>query len=196
MNARINRPTEAGSAGEQAGRPAKQRIRSAAGRPAPWPAFDLAGTPLAALAQAPATGPVILLIPASTRATALGNAWVAGRDEDAQFYNPAQLLAGRAGFNATGARFGPTSKFGSLAGTYAAGPLSMTLGWGVEYLTFKTQQGENYPVTPASLTRDIDGEDASSLLGSLSAAVVWKGFRIGASGKYISEKVPLITDAP
>src|SRR5262245_19424497 len=51
--------------------------------------------PAAAAAQAPSTPPLVLHLPSSARTMALGNAWVAGRDAEVLFYNPAQLIGSR-----------------------------------------------------------------------------------------------------
>ena len=56
-------------------------------------------TALPAFAQAPPTGPLVLHIPSSARTAALANAWVAGRDQDVIFHNPAQLIGARSGFD-------------------------------------------------------------------------------------------------
>lgn len=147
---------------------------------------------LPARAQAPETGPLILLLPASTRAMALGNAWVAGRDEDVVFYNPAQLIGARPGFNASIARYGSAGTLGSIASVYAAGPLSMTLGWGVQFVDFKTSPDAPYPYSPAILTMP-GAADAFSMEATTAGAMVYKGFRIGVAGKYASDRVAAAT---
>ncbi len=142
----------------------------------------------AASAQAPDTGPLVLVLPASTRATALGNAWVAGRDEDVIFYNPAQLLSARPGFNASIGRYGSSATLGSIAGVYAAGPLTMTTGWGIEFLDYSTRPGESYPFTPALLTRGGTVE-AIGMLATVGTAITWKNFRGGIAAKYATDRV-------
>ena len=143
---------------------------------------------LRALAQAPETGPLVLLLPASTRAMAVGNAWVAGRDEDVIFYNPAQLIGARPGVHLSLARYGSASTLGAMAGVYAAGPLSLTLGWGVQILDFATRPGEAYPFVPAILgTRGT--REALSMLATVGGAVTWKNFRGGIAVKYAADRV-------
>ena len=139
-------------------------------------------------AQAPDTGPLVLLLPASTRATALGNAWVAGRDEDVIFYNPAQLIGARPGANATVARYGSSGTLGSVAGVYAAGPNSLAIGWGVEFLDFTTRPADSYPFAPATVATPGSGA-AFSMAATVGSAMLWKGFRIGLAGKYASDRV-------
>ncbi len=138
-------------------------------------------------AQAPASGPVILLLPASTRAMGLGNAWVAGRDDDVLFYNPAQIIGLRAGFEATAGRYGSAGTLGSMASTFTGGPL--TLGWGVEFVNFSTPTGAAYPFVPATLTTS-GPNDAFALV----ATVVRRderssGFKIGVAAKYAEDRV-------
>ena len=143
----------------------------------------------AAGAQSPDAGPLLLRFPASTRATALGNAWVAGRDEDVVFYNPAQVISGtRGGFNATFAVIAKQAKFGSISGAYAAGPKSLTLGWGVQFLNYSVTASEAYPFAPDVLTRSGDAGAFSMLLAG-GGAIALKGIRIGVAAKYASDRL-------
>jgi hypothetical protein len=137
-------------------------------------------------AQAPASGPLILLLPASTRAIGLGNAWVAGRDEDVLFYNPAQIVGTRAGFEATVGRYGSGSTLGSMASVFAGGPL--TLGWGVQFVNFTTAPGTPYPFVPATLTNS-GQTDAFALMATVGGAMTFKRFKIGISLKYAEDQV-------
>lgn len=145
-------------------------------------------------AQAPETGPLILLVPASARATALGNAWVAGRDEDVIFYNPAQLLSARPGFNVSIGRYG-SATLGSMAGVYAAGPLTMTTGWGVEFLDYSARPSDGYPYAPAMLARGGTME-ALGMLATVGTAVTWKNFRGGVAAKYVADRVSVPASGP
>jgi hypothetical protein len=112
--------------------------------------------------------PVVLQIPVSARVAALGNAWVAGRDQDVVFSNPAQLVGARPDLGLSLAHLGPERTMGALSSVYAAGKLSFTLGWGAVLL----EHGDaNNP----------------SALGVVGGAVTYKGFRAGASGKYLSD---------
>ena len=98
----------------------------------------VAALPLSAFAQAPATAPLVLTLPSSARVAALGGAWVAGRDQDVVFTNPAQLIGTRTDFSASFFRLGPAANGASLTSAYAAGKLSFTLGWGVQFVNFTT----------------------------------------------------------
>ena len=143
-----------------------------------------------AYAQAPATGPLALLLPASTRAMAQGNGGVAGRDDDVIFYNPAQLINVRGGFNTTLARYGSSSTLVAMSSAFTGGPLS--LGWGVQYVNFSTQPGATYPFTPDVLTGR-GPVNASSLVAAVGAAMVYKGFRIGIAAKYAEDRLSVGT---
>jgi hypothetical protein len=141
-----------------------------------------------AFAQAPPTGPLALRVPVSTRAVALGNAWVAGRDADVVFYNPAQLVGVRPEFNFSVGKHGGAGTTASLASVYAAGPWSMTFGWGVQFLDFTHNPFDPYPHPPdVLLTHGTVG--GQSMLATVGGAIVVKGLRIGVAGKYTSDRV-------
>ena len=89
--------------------------------------------PAAALAQASGFGPVVLQLPASARAIGFGNAYVAIREPEAVFYNPAQLGV-RPGVALSLARYHSTAAAGAVATTYVLGPVG--LGVGVQYLDY------------------------------------------------------------
>jgi hypothetical protein len=128
-------------------------------------AFCTALWPAAAGAQT-ATAPLVLGAPSSARATALGGAWVTGRDQDVVFSNPAQLIGARSDFALSMTRLGPDENSGSFASTYAAGKMSFTLGFGAQVLNTTTTQ---------------------TSLAVVDAAVLYKTFRIGAAGKYVGD---------
>ena len=149
--------------------------------------------PAVAHAQAPPAAPIVLSVPTSARVAALGGAWVAGRDQDVLFSNPAQLIGTRSDFAVSMARLGPGATAESLTSAYAAGKMSLTLGWGVRFVNFTTQLDEPYPYARSTLlTRG--PADAQGLLATVGAAVVYKGFRIGAAGKYVSDRGPSVSD--
>src|SRR3954470_23148294 len=60
-----------------------------------------------AWAQAPPAAPLVLQLPATARAMALGDAWVTGRDSEVIFYNPAQIVGASRTFGVTFGRPGP-----------------------------------------------------------------------------------------
>jgi hypothetical protein len=132
----------------------------------------------------------VLHLPSSARTTALGDAWVAGRDQDVVFYNPAQLIGARPGLDLSMKRYGPAGSMGSITSIYAAGKLSLTLGWGAQLVNFRADAGAPYPYSPDTLLGNEPSSGSSSLM-VVGGAVIYKGFRLGASGKYASDHGPL-----
>lgn len=139
-----------------------------------------------ALAQAPVAGPVILRVPASARTAALGNAWVAGRDQDVIFHNPAQLIGTRSTFDISITRLGPASTMTSIGSVFAAGKWSATFGLGAQILGFDADAVNTYPFSPDVLLAEGSRTGTSTLLTG-GAATLIKGFRVGIAAKYVSE---------
>jgi hypothetical protein len=153
----------------------------------------LAGVPAIARAQAPPGGPLVLRVPASPRAAALGNAWVAGRDQDVVFYNPAQLIGARQSFDLSLTRHGPASTHLAVGGVYAGGRMSFTLGWGVQTLSLAAPAGTGYPFDEDALLSE-EGARGDGTLVVVGGAVVYRGLRIGAAGKYVSDRTSVPGD--
>jgi hypothetical protein len=85
------------------------------------------------------------------RVAALGSAWVAGRDQDVLFYNPAQLIGARQGLDVSFQRYGADGRRTTLGGVYAGGKMSFTLGWGVQYASFAVDPQTPYPFAADAL---------------------------------------------
>jgi hypothetical protein len=143
-------------------------------------------TAAAAQSSAPAAGPLILLLPTSTRATGLGNAWVAGRDDYSVFYNPAQINQTN-GIGASFTRYGYNGTFGAFSGGATVGPV--TFGWGVDLVEYKARNGTSYPFATTELTTDAGIRDALSVAATAGANFVYKGFRIGVGTTYAEDRV-------
>lgn len=150
---------------------------------------------LPAYAQAPDTGPLVLRIPATPRTAALGDAWVAGRDQDVLFYNPAQLIGARTGLDVSIAQPGPSGTMATLGSVYAAGRWSLTLGWGVQAIRFDADTAAPYPYSPDVLLSE-GSTDAFSALFAVGGAFVHKNVRVGVAGKYVLESSPPGTAIP
>jgi hypothetical protein len=146
------------------------------------------GAAVPAFAQAPPSGPLVLHIPTSARTAALADAWVAGRDLDVIFHNPAQIIGTRSTLDLSLARLGPSSKMFSSAAIYAAGPRSLTFGWGVQVVGFNAPPTASYPYDP-DVTLGSGSRNGTSLLVAFGGAFVIKGFRVGAAAKYASDIV-------
>lgn len=137
-------------------------------------------------AAAQDAGPLALLLPASARFAALGNAGVAGRDEYAVFQNPARLNSTN-GFGLTLATYGSTTRSLAAASASTMGPI--TLGWALQVVDFSAPRSATaYPLTPASLTTGGEA-DQFSMVAMVSGAMTYKGFRLGTSVKYAEDMV-------
>jgi hypothetical protein len=147
-----------------------------------------------ARAQAPPASPLVTHLPATPRTAALGDAWVAGRDHEVLFYNPAQLVGARSEFDVSVGWIGPDSTMTTFGSVFAAGKWSLTLGWGVEFLRFGVDAAGPYPYSTGVLLSD-GPTDAFSSLFAVGGAVTFKGFRVGAAGKYALESGPASSDA-
>lgn len=146
-----------------------------------------ASLPAQSFAQAPAAGPLLLIIPATPRSAALGNAWVAGRDQEVLFYNPAQLIGARQGMDLSITRHGSNGTSMTLGSVYSGGKWSATLGWGVQFADYRVSPGSPYPYPPEILIGD-GSASATGILAAIGGAITWKGFRFGAAGKYASDR--------
>lgn len=163
-------------------------IRSSIRSVGPLPAamlLLLVAWPALAFAQAPATAPLILTQPSSARVAALGGAWVAGRDQDVVFTNPAQLIGTRTDFGVSFLRLGRSSGGASMSSAYAAGKMSFTLGWGLQFANY-TPAARPSPYRFAALDA-ASSNDVRSTLAVVAGATVYKGFRMGAAGKYADD---------
>jgi hypothetical protein len=139
-----------------------------------------------AYAQAPPTGPLVLHVPVSARTAALANAWVAGRDQEVVFHNPAQLIGARPGFDASLTRFSEASHMLSAGSVFAAGKWSLTFGWGAQVLGLNADAATSYPYSPDLLLAG-GARSGTSTLVTAGAAILVKKFRIGVAGKYASD---------
>ena len=152
--------------------------------------FFVATAPLllaATSVRAQNAGPLALLLPTSARSAAMGNAWVAGRDEYAVFQNPAAINSTN-GFGVTVANYGDDGRAFSAASAATMGP--MTYGWGVSVADFSAPRSvTKYPLLPASVVTSGDA-DEFSMVALVAGQMLWKGFRIGAAAKYAEDIVP------
>src|SRR5689334_25015715 len=81
-------------------------------------------------AQSRAYTPIVLRVPASTRMLALGEAAVAGRDDDVVFYDPAQVAIAR-GTSVSGERYSASTAGGALSTVtrLATGGVAIGASW-------------------------------------------------------------------
>jgi hypothetical protein len=136
--------------------------------------------PLAAQRTSPV--PPLLLLPGSTRAMGMGNAYVAGSGPDVVFYNPAQVGESR-GTVLSWQAFAGHASLASLATNTTL--LGASIGAGVQYVEYRAQRADGSTPT-GELTR-AGAEVATSTLGLLSASVERHGIRIGLTAKYLAQ---------
>lgn len=151
-------------------------------------ALALVGGALPARAQEFPLAPLIARLPGGTRALAMANADLGGRESDVMFYNPAQLAAAR-GTNASAEFYTHgdlLAGFSTVIGTGAG-----RIGVGVQSLTFSS----------ASQTYAAPGGLGANEALSSSGLVVAAGYahslfdvRLGANVKLLQQQIGAIRD--
>jgi hypothetical protein len=144
-----------------------------------------------AQSYAPPAGPLVLLLPTSTRLAGLGNAGVSMRDDYAVFYNPA-LITQSNGIGGSFTRYGANGTLGALTSGVTVGPLNY--GWGVSLVEFKARNGSSYPFTPTELTSN-GTREALSVNAAAGANFTYKGFRTGLGVNFTDDRVAAGRDA-
>jgi hypothetical protein len=127
-------------------------------------------------------GGAVLRLPASTRALAMGNAFVAGRGSEVVFYNPA-LLALQPGLAAAAQRYNSARTLGTVSAALATGPWGA--GVGAQMLDYEVRA---VPVGPGGIG-PVTTIAASSLAATLAGSAQFKGVRVGLAGKYVEERL-------
>jgi hypothetical protein len=140
--------------------------------------------PTGLTAQSGDLGPILLRLPASVRALAMGNVAVAGRDDDVLFYNPAQLVAAR-GTSVSMEQFSSTAHTGSLSTV-------------IRFNSGRSRDRRDDGRIRQS-ARGVSGRPSgfgfggtrARILGSLviGAAQVIKSIRIGGAAKFVDERI-------
>lgn len=145
-------------------------------------AFVLAAPP--AQAQRERYAPLILQLPASARAVAMGGLSMGTRDVDAAFGNPA-LAGGSNAVSLTGARYASGATVGHLASAMTVGALGISVG--TQLLDARSRFG-GFPARSDVLT-DEAARATAGLGANVAASFAWKGMRWGASARYVEERV-------
>ena len=152
---------------------------------------------LPAGAQSRARGPIVLELPASTRALALGNSFALdSRSSEALFYQPGFLSRGQ-GFSGSIQRYGASSTLISLVanGSWLSGGVSL----GVQQLSYgaSTDVGLFGGVRPSHLLelpadigslRDNGNIGVSELVISAGLGKSVKGIQVGVVGKLVEQR--------
>lgn len=137
-------------------------------------------------AQGSGLGPIVLQLPASTRAIGFGNAYVAVREPEAVFYNPAQLGV-RPGVAVSAERYRSVATAVSVVSTYTFGPFGF--GVGAQVLDYDAA-ALGYPGAAPNGEQLLAGGPvtASSLVAAASLERAFKGIRWGLTGKVAEDR--------
>jgi hypothetical protein len=142
-------------------------------------------SPLPASAQSTPYAPLALQLSGGTRASGLGQAFVAGRGAEVLFFNPAQLSVLR-GTTLALHRFGSAATQGSMA---TVGPYGrLAIGAGVQFLDYHTASAPSLYTRPGALPAG-GPLTSSSLVATIAVARIIRGVRLGVAGKYVQENV-------
>ena len=149
--------------------------------------------PLAA--QMPSIPPIVLTLPASTRALGMGDAYVAmTADSDLIFYNPAQLISSR-GLGIAAHRFDEATTLVTVSTAAALAPGAIAVG--VQFLDHATAATSYADIATggesALLVRG--GALATGAVASVAYARPIKGMRIGVAAKAIVQELANERDA-
>ena len=157
-------------------------------------AAAIAAAPLRA--QGGRTAAILLELPSSARALALGGAYAAlGSDEAAIFYNPAQLgvlTSASAGLSVQS--YIQSSTLGAFAAAMPLGP--GLLGVGAQVLDYGSE--DRYECDLASFPTCEHGVktgtvSASDIVASVGYAMTVRGVRVGSTVKYVRQSIADVT---
>jgi len=145
--------------------------------------------PVTATAQAARYGqpyaPVVLLLPSGARTLAMGNTGIVSRDDEALFFNPAQLVIAR-GFSASYERYSSTAQGGTLSAVTRFNNGGIAVG--MNTVSYELPN-DIFPANPGSML--LAGPAlGTSLEASVGVAQVFRRHRIGAAVKYVEDNVP------
>jgi hypothetical protein len=133
--------------------------------------------------------PLVLQVPSGVRAAGLAGAFVAVRDIESIFYNPAQVgvLTG----SAVGmGRFASAATLGTLAASTSLGAVSV--GIGAQFLDFGPL-APDVPVPSRALSAR-GGVAGASTAGTIAISTTFKGYRWGLGLKYVEERLGNVRD--
>jgi len=136
-----------------------------------------------ASAQGDRFAPIVLQLPASAHAAALGDAFLTARDPDVLFYDPAQLALAR-GLSVGAGRYGSAATVVSLSAATAFGG-SGGVGIGAQVLSYTGPVGHD-PVSARALGSD-GPVAAASVAFTVGGAGVWHDTRFGAAVKFAGD---------
>jgi hypothetical protein len=146
--------------------------------------FAAIAAPSIVVAQDENVAPLILRLPSSTRALAMGNVGVAGRDDDVLFYNPAQLVTAR-GMSVSAEQFSSTARTGALSSVtrFNSGGIAI----GATIAQYQSPIGA-YPLARPDLVAGGAVHGSAGTL-ALGMAQVFKSVRLGGVAKLVDEQI-------
>jgi hypothetical protein len=141
-----------------------------------------------AQAQVRENAPLLLQLPASTRAFGLGDSYhLASADNDAIFYHPGLIDAARG----TGASLALFDRATLVAISAAADFWRGGMAFGVQSLSYSAPTISSGAFARGEAGLGESGDvDASELAVTIGYGRLIKGFRVGVAGKYIEMRVP------
>ena len=147
--------------------------------------------PAASHAQGGRTAAIVLELPSSARALALGGAYVAaGADDASLFYNPSQLatLEGRAASMSV-QPYIEGSTLGALSAAFQLGP--GTVGVGVQVLSYGSADEYVCDETTGCERGEATGRtvSANDVAASVGYGMTWRMLRLGAAAKYVRQSL-------
>lgn len=140
---------------------------------------------IAAPAQRTIHAPLVAQLPLGARSTALGGGNAATRDVEGALANPAGVGA-FPGLGVNVVRYRDGAAGGVLGSTSSIGVIGV--GIAVSYLDYAPRFTSPGPVSDAALVEGGSGT-ASSMSAAVAMSISWKGFRWGAAGTYLEERV-------
>ena len=139
-------------------------------------------------AQSDGNAPLTLELPASTRALALGGAFVlSGTTADGLFYNPALVSTAR-GFGIDVQRYRATGLLGTVSAARALGNGGLAVGLQVLSFGMLGSTVDEVPDDAQALLQN-GPTGTSEIVGTLGFARVIKGFRVGVAAKVIEQRI-------
>lgn len=148
--------------------------------------------PLSVNGQALGFGPTVLQLPASTRAIGFGNAYVAIREPEAVFYNPAELGV-RPGVALSVEHYHSSATAAAFASSYVFGPFGFAIG--AQLLDFRARSIGYPSAAPNGELLGTDGPfAASSFVAATALEMAYKGIRWGVTGKVAEDRLGIARD--
>jgi hypothetical protein len=140
--------------------------------------------PSFAVAQDHAYTGLVLRLPSSARTLAMGNVGVVGRDDDVLFYNPAQLVTAR-GTSFSAERFSKFARGGTLSSVIRFN--NGGIGIGATVSNYRSTPGVAFPADRLDMRGTSPATATSSNALAVGIGQVFKGTRLGITGKYFDE---------